>query len=60
MESYRVVAQVGGAEIELPCTTPERALAWMRDFSAANPGSRVVVYSPRGEVIAAQTAPVRQ
>ena len=57
---YRVTCTVGGAEIELPAHNEAAALKWMAAFSAANPGTRVVVYSPSGEPIACQTAPVRQ
>jgi len=49
----------GGVDLELPCATEERALEWMHNFAAANPGIVVTVLGPDG-AIARETAPVRQ
>ena len=57
--SYRVVVKVGKSETTMPVNTEERALLWLHDFIAANPGCVVKVYGPDGELIASKTAPSR-
>ena len=58
-QTYRVHAALKGAELELPCTNEARALRWMSDLAAVNPGVTVTVFGPEG-AIARETAPVRQ
>ena len=44
--------------IEIPTNSEPRAMKWMHDFAATNPGKTAKVFDARGDVIAAETAGV--
>ena len=60
MDTFVVKMKARTFEVDLPSTNEERALRWMREFIAANPGCSATVYAPNGEVVASAASAERQ